>query len=171
MASGSQDHPDMSYERERLLSFSHGWQGNSSTSLLASAGFYYTRSGDLVKCFSCEGTVDNWNSKMHPYNVHQERFPNCDLVNNAEHRNKPWIPSAQTMRQVKQAFPGLVISDTSTLNPMGMTIPVVRSSPMSDALFLHQHQVRINAFFPIWLHKPSVKLVPKWDVWYAHLDV
>ena len=153
MANGPEDHPDMSCEQERFRSFSHGWRGDSSPCLLASAGYYYTKSGDLVKCFSCGGTVNNWNHRMDPYEVHRQMFPNCALVNNTEHRHQPWIPSTQATLLVEQAFRDPLISVASTPNLMGITTPVVRSPQMLNALLTHQAQVRVEAVFPMWPHQ------------------
>ena len=46
--------PNMIYYRDRILSFEN-WpvQSKQNKHAMACASFYYTKSGDIVKCFSC----------------------------------------------------------------------------------------------------------------------
>ena len=114
------NHPDMSREDHRFASFLN-WPGTPSPSLLADAGFYYTGVGNQVKCFSCGGTVSNWDSTM-PDKVHRERFPFCALVNNREHTHQPWVPSMRTVRLAEEVMPDLFNSSGPAPNMMGMAL-------------------------------------------------
>lgn len=39
---------------------------------MARAGFYFTGDSDCVRCFSCQKTVENWNSEDSPVERHKE---------------------------------------------------------------------------------------------------
>ncbi|KAI0234847.1 Baculoviral IAP repeat-containing protein 7 [Lamellibrachia satsuma] len=68
-------------ETSRLSSFRR-WPQNSNQSKedLAQAGFYYTGIEDSVKCFSCNGTLRNWERGDDPWTEHARWFPRCNYV-------------------------------------------------------------------------------------------
>lgn len=47
---------------------------------LARAGFYFTGSGDRVRCFSCQKTVENWHREDVPVVRHKEVSPSCRFL-------------------------------------------------------------------------------------------
>ncbi|XP_071166695.1 baculoviral IAP repeat-containing protein 8-like [Mytilus edulis] len=47
---------------------------------LATAGFYYTGSGDHVKCFCCELELAKWEPNDVPWTEHARQFSDCDYV-------------------------------------------------------------------------------------------
>ncbi|KAM4697046.1 E3 ubiquitin-protein ligase XIAP [Rhinophrynus dorsalis] len=52
-----------------------------SASTLARAGFYYTGIADRVKCFSCQGIVENWQHGDTAIGKHRKISPNCKFIN------------------------------------------------------------------------------------------
>lgn len=65
----------------RLNSFINwpNW-ANQAPERLASAGFYYTGSGDKTKCFQCDGTLKNWKKEDIPWEEHALYFKSCSYV-------------------------------------------------------------------------------------------
>ncbi|XP_051878338.1 E3 ubiquitin-protein ligase XIAP-like isoform X2 [Pristis pectinata] len=48
---------------------------------LARAGFFYTGYKDQVKCFSCGGTIENWQHGDSAVRKHRQLFPTCPFIN------------------------------------------------------------------------------------------
>ncbi|XP_059498596.1 baculoviral IAP repeat-containing protein 1-like [Stegostoma tigrinum] len=65
----------------RLESFK-GWPFYVQTepSLLAGAGFFYTGVKDQVQCFSCDGSLANWEEGDDPWQEHAKWFPQCEYL-------------------------------------------------------------------------------------------
>lgn len=65
----------------RLNSFNN-WPATlrQTPSQLAEAGFYYSGLGDLVKCFQCDGGLQEWNPSDDPWTEHALWFPHCSFV-------------------------------------------------------------------------------------------
>ncbi|XP_033095509.1 baculoviral IAP repeat-containing protein 2-like, partial [Anneissia japonica] len=72
---------DMSSVVDRLATFKN-WPRESTMnpSTLTRAGFFYTGSGDVVKCFSCNGKIADWEFGDSAIGEHKRFFPNCKLV-------------------------------------------------------------------------------------------
>jgi baculoviral IAP repeat-containing protein 7/8 len=47
---------------------------------LANAGFFYTRWGDRVKCFYCDGGLESWETDDVPLKEHKKWFSGCAFV-------------------------------------------------------------------------------------------
>ena len=70
----------VSYE-DRLISFADFPKKHSiSIYECSSTGFYYTKHSDVVECYECSLTVDNWNPFMKPAVIHAGRAPRCPHV-------------------------------------------------------------------------------------------
>ncbi|XP_013419081.1 baculoviral IAP repeat-containing protein 7-like [Lingula anatina] len=71
----------MKSEEERLKTFAH-WSiaAHVRPRDLASAGFFYTGTGDSVKCAFCAGILRNWDLGDQPMQEHRRLFPTCQLV-------------------------------------------------------------------------------------------
>ncbi|XP_060688096.1 E3 ubiquitin-protein ligase XIAP-like isoform X2 [Hemiscyllium ocellatum] len=52
-----------------------------SEATLARAGFFYTGIKDQVRCFSCDGAVDNWQHGDSAVRKHRQLFPACPFIN------------------------------------------------------------------------------------------
>ncbi|CAF1443786.1 unnamed protein product [Rotaria sordida] len=63
---------------KRLESFTT-WSHESSPSIddLVRAGFYYTGTRNIVTCFYCNGSLQNWNVNDNPLIEHARWFPYC----------------------------------------------------------------------------------------------
>ncbi|XP_041034989.1 baculoviral IAP repeat-containing protein 1-like [Carcharodon carcharias] len=62
----------------RLETF-EGWPFyvNVEPGLLVAAGFFYTGVKDQVQCFSCNGSLMNWEEDDDPWKEHSKWFPEC----------------------------------------------------------------------------------------------
>lgn len=104
----------MHHEVLRLSSFidypttASGWP-----SALARAGFYYDGSVDETRCFSCKGTVRQWQSGDDPFDEHSRKFGDCLFILGQEPRNiafdppedsAPREPTQRTQSQNTQSF-------------------------------------------------------------------
>uniref|UniRef100_A0A3Q3KPZ8 RING-type E3 ubiquitin transferase n=1 Tax=Monopterus albus TaxID=43700 RepID=A0A3Q3KPZ8_MONAL len=73
---GQAAYPEMEVEDSRLATF-HSWPTEASIQpdVLARAGFFYTGHGDNVKCFYCDGGLQNWEPGDDPWQEHAKWFP------------------------------------------------------------------------------------------------
>jgi hypothetical protein len=64
---------------KRLESFATWSHETSSPSVdeLVRAGFFYTGSGNIVTCFYCNGSLQNWSATDNPRNEHARWFGHC----------------------------------------------------------------------------------------------
>lgn len=74
------DIPQFNYEKERLKSFD-GWPVSFlSPSSMASAGFYYMKREDIVRCAFCGVEVGCWVEGDNPMQDHERWSPSCRFV-------------------------------------------------------------------------------------------
>lgn len=96
--------------QHRLASFKE-WpqEARVSATDLATAGFYFTGSGDGVRCFSCGGALKGWLQGDTAWGEHAKYFPSCQHVQ--QHApmavmpsyDEPWSQPVQSQRhQQKQ---------------------------------------------------------------------
>ncbi|XP_022161640.1 baculoviral IAP repeat-containing protein 7-B-like isoform X3 [Myzus persicae] len=65
----------------RLSSF-RGWNNESQKPEdLATAGFFFTGSNDEVRCYYCDGGLQNWEVADNSWVEHAKWFPNCGFLN------------------------------------------------------------------------------------------
>uniref|UniRef100_A0A2H8TGC7 Baculoviral IAP repeat-containing protein 2 n=1 Tax=Melanaphis sacchari TaxID=742174 RepID=A0A2H8TGC7_9HEMI len=65
----------------RLKTFK-GWNNPSQKPEdLASAGFFFTGSNDEVRCYHCDGGLQNWEVNDNTWVEHAKWFPNCGFLN------------------------------------------------------------------------------------------
>lgn len=71
----------MNDESVRLSTFS-SWPNEDiiASQKLAKAGFFYSKNGDEVQCFSCGGRVKDWQSGDVAIRKHRELFPKCNFI-------------------------------------------------------------------------------------------
>ena len=81
---------EMQYEGVRLETFKNwpNWAAVWPT-LLAKAGFYYTKTADQVACFSCSGRLKTWEAGDSPLTEHKRFFPQCRFVTGRDSSNVP----------------------------------------------------------------------------------
>lgn len=53
---------------------------------LAVAGLYFTGTGDLVRCFACDGGLKDWSPGDDPTKEHATYFPKCGYINQLKGR-------------------------------------------------------------------------------------
>jgi hypothetical protein len=56
---------------------------------MADDGLFYTREGDIVKCFSCGVVIGNWHVGDNVRNRHQQASPGCELVQQSTNFSEP----------------------------------------------------------------------------------
>lgn len=76
---------EMASEQKRLETY-EGWPESSPIKPLdlARAGFYYTGSGDQVRCFSCDLQLGQWKEGDIPLVEHKRRNITCDFLQENE---------------------------------------------------------------------------------------
>lgn len=72
--------------------FNFPWPEDLSPAILANNGFYYTGEGCVVKCFSCEITMDIEEEFIDPVLEHRERSPQCIMVQPIASASRPPSP-------------------------------------------------------------------------------
>ena len=81
---------EMQYEAVRLMTFKD-WPkwGAVWPTVLAKAGFFYTKTADQVACFCCSGRLKTWESGDSPMDEHKRFFPRCRFVMGRDSTNVP----------------------------------------------------------------------------------
>ena len=94
---------DYATEAVRLLSYKD-WPITALAypTTLSKAGFYYSGTGDRVRCFSCGLTIDSWSKGDDPGVVHRTRRPQCDVARERHPGALPWEPSPQVSTQLDE---------------------------------------------------------------------
>jgi len=75
--------PQYSALPSRLATFQNRWPSKRSQSAddMARAGFVFLgQGGDMVKCFWCGGTLNNWTANDDPWVEHAHWFPHCTHI-------------------------------------------------------------------------------------------
>lgn len=75
------DHPEYAIETARLRSFAE-WPRTmkQKPKELSEAGFFYTGTGDRVKCFSCGGGLKDWDESDDPWEQHALWLSKCKYL-------------------------------------------------------------------------------------------
>ncbi|XP_033740227.1 baculoviral IAP repeat-containing protein 3-like [Pecten maximus] len=91
-------HPEFSLFADRLKSFTP-WPSDfhKKPNDLALAGFFYRGTGDIVTCFSCGGSLKEWEPEDIPMIEHAHWFPSCSYLLQAKGEN--FIRQAQLKSQ------------------------------------------------------------------------
>lgn len=75
------DYPEYAIETARLRSFDEWPKTMKQTpQQLSDAGFFYTRVGDRVICFSCGGGLRGWEEDDEPWEQHALWYGKCDYL-------------------------------------------------------------------------------------------
>jgi hypothetical protein len=72
-----------SLENRKQSFINKGWNQSITISVdeLSEAGFYYTGVDDLVKCFHCNGGLQDWKANDNALLLHNKYYPNCNYSN------------------------------------------------------------------------------------------
>ncbi|XP_071627296.1 E3 ubiquitin-protein ligase XIAP-like [Temnothorax longispinosus] len=74
-------HPRYASYATRLVSFDRWPKAMSQTKeTLATAGFYYTGSGDQTLCYQCGGGINDWESEDDPWVEHAKWYEHCPYL-------------------------------------------------------------------------------------------
>ncbi|XP_026285713.1 death-associated inhibitor of apoptosis 1 isoform X1 [Frankliniella occidentalis] len=84
---------DYRSEKERLESFAGFPTESMDVRQLAAAGFWYTKSDDIVRCAFCNVEVGRWEEGDDPIEEHKKWSKNCSFLNHMETGNIPVDPS------------------------------------------------------------------------------
>ena len=79
ISTSSLQFPDYSEQAVRLQSFKH-WGGVLPAQELAEGGFYMIARRDVVKCFSCDVVVQDWERSDNVIDEHHKYSPNCSFL-------------------------------------------------------------------------------------------
>lgn len=73
--------PNLCSVESRLRTFTQ-WPDDllQTPDVLAQAGFYYGGTGDLVRCFHCDGGLQHWDPTDDPWVEHAKWFPSCSFL-------------------------------------------------------------------------------------------
>ncbi|XP_076818315.1 E3 ubiquitin-protein ligase XIAP-like isoform X3 [Clavelina lepadiformis] len=75
--------PHMRNEDSRFETFDHRWlhkQIRATPRQIAKAGFFFLGERDKVKCWYCNGGLQNWDHDDEPWSEHAKWFPTCEYV-------------------------------------------------------------------------------------------
>ena len=74
-------HPEYATIEARLTTFKEpNWVNSQPIQDLANAGFYYTKEGDNVRCFHCDGGLHYGKKEDNPFYEHARWFPRCMYI-------------------------------------------------------------------------------------------
>lgn len=86
-------HNNLDYEKNRLRTFNKSWPKSFvNTQILAKFGFYFTGTGDRVKCHFCQIEVCDWDINDNVVTEHLRWSPNCPLLRRHTTTNVPIGP-------------------------------------------------------------------------------
>ena len=92
--------PDYSDQAIRLQSFKH-WGGVLPAQELAEGGFYMIARRDVVRCFSCNVVVQDWERSDNVIDEHHKHSPNCSFLKIIKSRGKMLSPPSSIERTVQ----------------------------------------------------------------------
>ena len=78
--------PDYSKETIRLQSFKH-WGGVLPAQEVAEGGFYMIARCDVVRCFSCDVILQDWERSDNVIDEHHKHSPNCSFLKTKMYSN------------------------------------------------------------------------------------
>ncbi|XP_033118158.1 baculoviral IAP repeat-containing protein 7-like [Anneissia japonica] len=109
---------NLSSEVDRLATFKK-WPHSSpmNPSTLARAGFFYTGSDDMVKCFSCNGKIKDWEFGDSAVGEHKRFFPKCKFIQGKDHQNQPMLQNKASSLQTVPVAKGQSSKEDDIFNP------------------------------------------------------
>ncbi|WP_095210629.1 RING-HC finger protein [Endozoicomonas ascidiicola] len=129
--------PHMRNEDARFETFDYRWPGgrvNATPQQIANAGFFFLGERDRVKCWYCNGGLQNWNPTDEPWQEHAKWYPTCEFL----------------LRSKGPDFAHLIVSIFPNL-----TRPVLRGGPFDVSP--NASRVRPNVQPPLSIIDPAVE--------------
>ena len=117
------------FELIRLRSFEEWPRENPAFALrLAETGFYYKGTIDLVECYFCKATKQNWKKEDSPRKVHESLNPRCPFIQNPGNTdNVPVdLTKADDLPESFNRINSLLVADVGE----GSGTPVAESAPI-----------------------------------------
>lgn len=79
--------PNFKIRHNRALSYNTAPKHLQSLARsLTNASLYYTQHEDMVQCYHCKITLDDWHTSHRPFQRHRRRSPQCVLVTDRKRR-------------------------------------------------------------------------------------
>lgn len=78
-------------EKERLKTFEDWPIDHLDPKILAKSGFYYTKTGDEIRCAFCGLQMSEWSRDSNPTHFHRVNSEECDFIQDKECGNIPII--------------------------------------------------------------------------------
>jgi baculoviral IAP repeat-containing protein 7/8 len=108
-------HPQYRTYNSRIVTFRNKWPVSIPITphQLAVAGFFYTGVGDKVKCFTCDGGLNDWKAGDDAFKEHARWFDRCNYIIKAKGRE--FIQKVATEACVVKENQDAVLSATAPL--------------------------------------------------------
>ncbi len=77
------DNPHMWHESVRVETFNQRWVAQNvraTPQQISAAGFFFLGERDRVKCWYCNGGLQNWEYEDEPWTEHAKWFPTCEFL-------------------------------------------------------------------------------------------
>ncbi|XP_033118137.1 E3 ubiquitin-protein ligase XIAP-like isoform X2 [Anneissia japonica] len=109
---------NLSAEVDRLATFKK-WPHSSpmNPSTLSRAGFFYTGSDDMVKCFSCNGKIKDWEFGDSAVGEHKRFFPKCKFIQGKDQQNQTMLQNQASSLQTVPVAKGQSSKEDDNFNP------------------------------------------------------
>ncbi|XP_053604902.1 death-associated inhibitor of apoptosis 2 [Plodia interpunctella] len=118
-------HPAHASLAARLASY-EGWPADRTQlpCTLAEAGFFYTGTGDQVRCFYCDGGLGLWEAGDAPWSEHANWFPHCGYV--LLIKGQEYVDQCRSRSSVQRTFSADSGLSSRRRNP-GVNFPITES--------------------------------------------
>lgn len=145
----SEVYPQFKTITQRVESFKN-WKHTSAPSIIdmARSGFFYTNTNNIVTCFYCGGSLQNWSETDNPQIEHCRWFPSCTYAKHLAGSDLyARIEAAKKMQQTRNGAFQLGATQT-TANPEDKTKIISRHAAATldttPCVFLLDCSVRLN---------------------------
>ncbi|CAG2225808.1 unnamed protein product [Mytilus edulis] len=125
-------YPKYAVRRQRLDSFQH-WPPylTQSPDEMALAGFFYAGSEDHCRCFSCGGSLRNWEPGDQPWVEHARWYQNCAFVRNC--KGDRFIQDVQTNNMQTEIFKKANITNSALYEAI-LSIDYILEEDMTETI-------------------------------------
>lgn len=130
-------HPQFALLCNRLRTF-NSWPRNlhQKPNDLAAAGFFYPGTADIVTCFSCGGSLKEWEPEDDPLIEHAHWFPSCSFLLQTKGEN--FIRQAQLKNQDDDAIEKTdnynAADNVACCEPQTQSPPLLKTNTKNDTI-------------------------------------